>query len=384
MMITRRKPWLAVLALLMIASLMLSACGGKEEELTPDPSIKIVVNGKEWSNTGAALNADGKLMVPSDFLKKAVEEGEDPPAEHVEGTVYYSNQVAVLMYHDLTEGETTKAALSVDAFAEQMELLKTNGFHVISMKEYSDFILKQQSVPDNAVLITFDDGYESFYKLAYPVLKEHGYPATNFVIVRFIDEQIGVPKMTWDQMREMQKDGMTFYTHTYDSHLYVEVDKKGNTKPALTAQKYLPDEDRKETKEEAKQRITTDLAKAEERLTSELGNTDRIIAFPYGAFNDTVMEVLKSLDIHISFTVKKGINSSAEANGFRVNGADVKENPQIVINHLKTISAASYGDAQGNSSSKLVSLRAYCDKNGISLAWDAAKRQAVLSFSKSA
>lgn len=383
-MILHKRSWLAVLSLLMLASLVLGACGGKNEELTPDPSITIVVNGKEWSNTGAALNSEGKLMVPSDFLKKAVEEGEDPPAQHVEGTVYYSNQVAVLMYHDLTEGETTKAALSVDDFAEQMELLKTNGFQVIRMKDYSDFILKQQPVPDNAVLITFDDGYESFYKLAFPVLKKHGYPATNFVIVRFVDERIGVPKMTWDQMREMQQDGMTFYTHTYDSHMYVEVDKKGNTKPALTALKYLPDQDRKETKEEAKQRITADLKKAEERLTEELGNTDHIIAFPYGAYNDMVMEVLKSLDINISFTVKKGINSSSEANGFRVNGADVKENPQIVINHLKTISASSYSGSQDSASEKLISLRTYCDKNGISLAWDASKRQAVLTFSKSA
>ncbi len=200
-----------------------------------------------------------------------MEDGEEPPAEHVEGTVYFKDQVAVLMYHDITEGKTTKAALSVKDFEEQMELLKTNGFHVISMKEYSDFILNQKQVPDNAVLITFDDGYESFYKLAYPVLKKYEYPATNFVIVSFIDKRIGVPKMTWDQMREMQKEGMTFYNHTYDSHLYINVDTKGHTKPALTSRMYLENEQRKETEQEYKERITDDLKKSGRAVKGRTG-----------------------------------------------------------------------------------------------------------------
>ncbi|MBJ6363994.1 polysaccharide deacetylase family protein [Paenibacillus sp. GCM10012307] len=380
---TTRKPWIVLLSFVLIASMILSACGKAEEQLEPDPSIKIVVNGKVWNDTGAAVNSEGRLMVPSEFLKKAVENGEEPPAEHVEGTVYFKNQVAVLMYHDVTEGETTKTALSVKDFEEQMELLKTNGFHVISMKEYSDFMLQQKAVPDNAVLITFDDGYESFYTLAYPILKKYGYPATNFVIVSFVDHRIGVPKMTWDQMREMKKEGMTFYNHTYNSHLYINVDKKGRTKPALTQPMYLDNEDRKETQEEYKKRITDDLVKAEERLKEELGNTDSIIAFPYGAFNQDVLELLKSLNIHISFTVRKGINSSKDVNGFRVNGADVKENPRIVINHLKNLTEASFeGSGKSGKTSKLVSLRQYCDKNNISLAWDPSTREARLTFAK--
>ncbi|MFC4598549.1 polysaccharide deacetylase family protein [Cohnella hongkongensis] len=258
-------------------------------------------------------------------------------AEPVEEAVYYSDQVSVLMYHDLTEGKTTKNALSVKDFKKQMELLKRNGFQVIGMKEYSEFILNQGPVPDNAVLITFDDGYESFYKLAYPVLKEYGYPATNFVIVKYIDERIGAPKITWDQMREMQKDGMTFYSHTYDSHVYVEENGQGGKKPALTARKYLIEEKRQETLEEARQRISEDLAKAEERLKDELGNADSILSFPYGAFNDTVLDVMQSLDIQLSFTVRKGINSRADANSYRINGANAKESPKTVIDHLKKL-----------------------------------------------
>jgi len=295
-MFLRRKPWSAAISLVLLVFVILSACGKKDAE--------------HAGVTGTATEA---------------------------GPIYYKDQVAVLMYHDLTEGKTTKKALSVDVFKKQMELLKTNGFQVIGMKEYSDFILQQGPVPDKAVLITFDDGYESFYKLAYPVLKEYGYPATAFPIVKFIDERIGAPKMTWDQMREMQKDGMTFYSHTYDSHVYAEVDEKGKSKPALTARKYLIDKKRQETDEEAKRRIFEDLSKAEERLKEELGNTDSILSFPYGAFDDIVTDVLESLDIRISFTIKKGLNSRSDAMGFRINAADAGTSPKTAFELLNKI-----------------------------------------------
>ncbi len=311
-MFLHRRSWASVISLVILVSIILAAC-----------------------NKEVPTHAEGKTTKPETgavtvYKKKAISK---------KSKVYYKDRVAVLMYHDLVKGKTTKKALSAEVFKKQMELLKTSGFRVIGMKEYSDFVLKGGKVPDNAVLITFDDGYESFYKLAYPVLKEYGYPATAFLIVRSIDERIGVPKMTWDQMREMQKDGMTFYSHTYDSHAYADVNERGKSKPALTARKYLINKKRQETKEEARQRIIDDLKKAEERLKEELGNTDSILCFPYGAYNDTVMEALKSLDIQISFTIEKGVNSRSDAKGFRINAAKVGMDPETTIGQLKKIKA---------------------------------------------
>ncbi len=311
-MFLRKRSWASVVSLVILVSIILVACN------------------KEVPTQAVGTSAKPKTEAVTEKKTETVAE---------KGKVYYKDRVAVLMYHDLTEGKTTKKALSADVFKKQMELLKTNGFRVIGMKEYSDFILNGGKVPDNAVLITFDDGYESFYKLAYPVLKEYGYPATAFPIVRFIDERIGAPKMTWDQMREMQKNGMTFYSHTYDSHVYIDIDERGKSKPALTARKYLIDKKRQETKEEARRRIIDDLKKAEERLKEELGNTDSILCFPYGAHNDLVMDALKSLDIQISFTVKKGVNSRSDAKGFRINAAKVGMDPETTIGQLKEIKA---------------------------------------------
>src|SRR4029453_14466196 len=110
--------------------------------------------------------------------------------------IYYKDRVLVLMYHDLSPEPKDPSALSVANFGKQLELMRDNNFHWISMSHNTDFILHSSPVPDNAVLLTFDDGYESFYTYAYPLLQKYQAPASNFLIVKTIDnpEYKGIPK----------------------------------------------------------------------------------------------------------------------------------------------------------------------------------------------
>ena len=61
------------------------------------------------------------------------------------------------------------------------------------------------TVPSNAVLVTFDDGYQSFYTAAYPVLKSLRIPAVNFVITNDLTNPLGsyIPSMSKEQISEM-------------------------------------------------------------------------------------------------------------------------------------------------------------------------------------
>lgn len=249
--------------------------------------------------------------------------------------VYYSNQVAILMYHHIVDKPEKPHMLPVKQFRQHMEMLKTNGFNVISMDQYIDFMTRGTAIPNNAVLLTFDDGYDSFYTHAYPILKEYGYTATNFVIVSFIDNRIGIPKLTWDQMREMKEEGMSFYSHTYDSHKYAPINAKGVERPMLSHRLYLKDKKRVETQKEYIKRITDDLALAEKRLREELGNTRGGIAFPYGTFNDEVLEVLKSMGIEITFTIKKGMTTKKDINALRFDAGNIEYTAEKLAELLK-------------------------------------------------
>ncbi len=326
---SRITKWSCSILVILSLVLLISACS------IPTESKPVSYVGGEKVNLSSGIEMmNGEPMVSPSFLESA---------DTGNTGVYFSDQVVVLMYHDVManpDGSDAESALPIQQFKEQMALLKANGFQVISIAQYADFINNKGEVPNNAVLLTFDDGYESFYTEVFPVLKHYGYPAVNFVIVSDIDNPAkkGIPKMTWDQMREMQPFGMSFYNHTYDSHRYGVMRADGLTKPVLTRHQYLKEEDRVETDEEYHTRIKTDLEKAERRLAEELGNTRGIIAFPYGAYNDEVLDILHEVGVTLSFTVKEGINDRGQTNGFRINGAKAGESAVQLMEKLKALS----------------------------------------------
>lgn len=212
-----------------------------------------------------------------------------------------SNGIAVLMYHDFGY-RGIPSVINEEVFADQMNSLARHGFNVISMKQYVDYMEGEIELPKKSVLITFDDGYEDFYEIAYPILKQHHFPATNFIVVKSTDEPNPeyFPHLTWDQMREMKANGMSFYSHTYDSHIKInEIEDKY---PLLA--NYLEGE----TSEEYKARVRADLEQAHLLLVKELGEQANILAFPYGAHSEELLEVMDEIGIEHAFKIRPGIN----------------------------------------------------------------------------
>ncbi|MCU6340168.1 polysaccharide deacetylase family protein, partial [Enterobacter quasiroggenkampii] len=109
----------------------------------------------------------------------------------------------------------------------------------------------------------------------YPIMQKYHIPATNFVIVSTIDNRksAGRPKLTWEQMREMKRNGMSFFSHTYNSHVYTVVNEQGSLRPMLSKPEYLKKLHRKETRTEFTAKVKKDLKRAEDRLKQMLGNT---------------------------------------------------------------------------------------------------------------
>ena len=85
-------------------------------------------------------------------------------------TIYYQDQVAVLMYHHIHDKDTSSSTITSSLFQNQLESLLSKGYHFISLDEFKMY-MAGATVPSNAVLVTFDDGYQSFFTAAYPILK---------------------------------------------------------------------------------------------------------------------------------------------------------------------------------------------------------------------
>ncbi len=131
--------------------------------------------------------------------------------------------IPILMYHSISDEDESRVhpyyrtATSPAVFAAQIASLQSAGFRAVGLTEAAQRIA-QPAIPDNWVVITFDDGYRNFYTDAFPVLNRHGFTATMFLPTAYIgDTTTSFNKkdcMTWSEVRELQKCGIDFGSHT--------------------------------------------------------------------------------------------------------------------------------------------------------------------------
>lgn len=205
---------------------------------------------------------------------KSVAEPANIPA--VVKTEPVEHGVSVLMYHKVAAIRDNPAVISEENFRAQMQHLKDNGYHPITLAQLADYIQAAKPLPEKPVCITFDDGYADSYHVVYPLLKEYGFPWTLFVIT----DQVGTEdRVTWDQLREMQAAGVTLGNHT-------------RTHPELI---YLDNAQQRE-----------EIRSAQERMVRELGRAPEFFCYPYGLYNDDVIAVLQEDGFRLSVTMDPG------------------------------------------------------------------------------
>jgi peptidoglycan/xylan/chitin deacetylase (PgdA/CDA1 family) len=132
--------------------------------------------------------------------------------------------VPILMYHDVAEEgprATARYRVYPTAFAQQMQLLHNMGYSSFTLQEWADCIVARRPPRERRVVITFDDGFRSVVRNAWPILSKAGFRATVFVVTGRVgkvadwDQVSGVPPelMDWDELRELQREGNVIASH---------------------------------------------------------------------------------------------------------------------------------------------------------------------------
>ena len=101
----------------------------------------------------------------------------------------FKRYVPILMYHRIANIANDRNALSPEKFKKQLDYLKKNNFTTITMKMLHDYYKKNISLPNNSVLITFDDGYTDNFTEALPLLLERNMTAAVFPIAGWIGQK---------------------------------------------------------------------------------------------------------------------------------------------------------------------------------------------------
>src|SRR3989338_10904244 len=95
--------------------------------------------------------------------------------------------------------------VSPQVFERHLRWLARIQHHVLGLGDVVDRLARGAPFPRRSVVITFDEGYEETYTVAWPLLKRFGVPATVFVAT----EEVGLKGFaTWEQLAEVARDGL--------------------------------------------------------------------------------------------------------------------------------------------------------------------------------
>jgi len=205
----------------------------------------------------------------------------EEPAEEV--------AIPILCYHRFEDACSSTYAVTPTAFEDQMEYLRRNGFHSISLKTLAHYVAGcLNSLPPKPVVITIDDGWKSGYTKAVPILKQKGFTATFFVYTYFISSCQN--SLSWDDLKVLLKDGFEVGSHT-----------KSHPNFLLLRKRLDPDEYRK--------RVLEELKDSRKLLEERLNTSVSLFSYPYGLYDSHLENEIRECGYKVAVTTNPCPNS---------------------------------------------------------------------------
>lgn len=197
-------------------------------------------------------------------------------------------QIPILMYHavhvmDPSEASNANLIVAPDNFEAQIKAMVDAGYYFLTPEEAYKAFTENALPAKKVVWLTFDDGNEDFYTIAYPILKKYKAKATNNIITGFVKKG-NAGNLTVKQMKEMMAHGMSFQSHTVN-HPDLSVNDKATQKAELT----------------------DSIDFLEDKLNTKV-NT---IAYPSGRYNQTTLDLAKKT-YKLGLTTNEGLASAKD------------------------------------------------------------------------
>ena len=257
-----------------------------------------------------------------------------------------ANALIVLGYHDVRDDVNGKLdpdrdAISSQHLIEHFEWLKSRGYPIVSFEQVLAAENHGPALPENAILLTFDDGLESVYTRVLPLLRAYQYPALVAVVGRWLDLKAGETVdyagktlgrsdfLTAKQIRELEDSGLVeIASHSYDLHKAISANPLGSVMPAAVTRVW----DGKsvyETESAWRGRLKADLKRSKDQIKSLTGKAPRAIVWPYGATGREANQVAAELGMSIAFDL--GGRDQARFDGGSIARILLSGNPDVHI-----------------------------------------------------
>lgn len=213
--------------------------------------------------------------------------------------IYYQHQVVILMYHGLSL-KPGGDFISPQDFASEIQAMHVAGLQFVTLGQVAAFLSGTGSLPPNAVALTFDDGLESVYTYAYPILQRSHVPFASFLIAGRVGRDPA--DLSWGQIQVMAQSGLaTFGSHTMNSHGSIPVG-PGETGPALVSRIYDAATGRTETPAAYRTRILRDLTTSRTLISAETHQRVIWFAYPFGSYDPGVEQLMRTAGYRYAVT----------------------------------------------------------------------------------
>ena len=180
------------------------------------------------------------------------------------------------MYHRFEENKYPSTNIRMVDFKKHLEMIQKEGIKFINPQNFEDEL--NNSKTQRKVLLTIDDGYQSFYNNAWPLLKKSKIPFILFVSTREVGKK---GYMSWDDIREIEK---------YD---FVEIGNHSHT------HEYLIDYTDAE--------IENDLKTSINIFKENLGKNSIFFSYPFGEYSSSLKNIVIKLGFKYAFGQHSGV-----------------------------------------------------------------------------
>jgi peptidoglycan/xylan/chitin deacetylase (PgdA/CDA1 family) len=198
-----------------------------------------------------------------------------------------ARHVPILMYHyiDTPPANANRVlkdlVVTRENFEQQMTWLKENGYTTITPDDLIAALWHGKSLPAKPIMLTFDDGYANAWYNAYPVLLEHGFSGTFFVVTDWLDQN-RPGYITWGLAKVMVQGGMYIESHSR-SH--------------------------EDFRNRSHEWYVHQIEGSIEDIDQHTGVRPRFFCYPYGGYDDRAIRELRAAGIVAAFTETAAITN---------------------------------------------------------------------------
>jgi peptidoglycan/xylan/chitin deacetylase (PgdA/CDA1 family) len=207
------------------------------------------------------------------------------------------NRICILMYHNISSDPTDQLAVSRYKFIEQMDWLKHHEYCILTLSQALKDI-QTGKIRRKSIVLSFDDGYSDFLEIVVPVLKNHAFPATLFVLAEeagnishWKSSGLQEPLLSWEEIRKISDMGHEIGSHgIYHRDLSILC---------------LKD-------------IEIEVTNSKEIIENKIEKPVNTFSYPFGKHNIMVEEAVKSAGYNCAVRVGSILANGPETNPFRL------------------------------------------------------------------